>query len=219
MWWKTQKFMIFAAPDGDRGGDGGDEKAHEGQEDAPTPGSDTEPEDDADDGGDADDAGGEGEAALGDPGKKALDRMKAERNAARRELRELKAKYEPESKEEAAAQTKFAQRILRSEIKAAAAGKLADPADAYRFLDLEQFEVGEDGEVDEDEIASAIADLVEKKPYLAATQGSRRKGSADGGVRKDHAPSQLTRSDLERMTPQQILEADAQGRLNKLKGV
>lgn len=214
MWWKTQKFMIFAAPDGDGGGDGGDEKAPEGQEDAPTPGSDTEPEDDAD----ADD-GESGEAALGDPGKKALDRMKAERNAARRELRELKAKYEPESKEEAAAQTKFAQRILRSEIKAAAAGKLADPADAYRFLDLEQFEVGEDGEVDEDEIASAIADLVEKKPYLAATQGSRRKGSADGGVRKDHAPSQLTRSDLERMTPQQILEADAQGRLNKLKGV
>lgn len=219
MWWKTQKFMIFAAPDGDGGGDGGDEKAPEGQEDAPTPGSDTEPEDDADDGGDDADDGESGEAALGDPGKKALDRMKAERNAARRELRELKAKYEPESKEEAAAQTKFAQRILRSEIKAAAAGKLADPADAYRFLDLEQFEVGEDGEVDEDEIASAIADLVEKKPYLAATQGSRRKGSADGGVRKDHAPSQLTRSDLERMTPQQILEADAQGRLNKLKGV
>lgn len=217
MWWKTQKFMIFAAPDGDGGGDGGDEKAPEGQEDTPTPGGDdTEPEDDADDGGGGE---SEGEAALGDPGKKALDRMKAERNAARRELRELKAKYEPESKEEAAAQTKFAQRVLRSEIKAAAAGKLADPADAYRFLDLEQFEVGEDGEVDEDEIASAIADLVEKKPYLAATQGSRRKGSADGGVRKEHAPSQLTRSDLERMTPKQILEADAQGRLNKLKGV
>ncbi len=64
-------------------------------------------------------------------------------------------------------------RILRSEVKAAAAGKLADPNDALHMLDLDQFEVDDDGNVDEDEIATAIADLLEKKPYLAAQSGPK----------------------------------------------
>lgn len=161
----------------------------------------------------------EGEDQLGDAGKKALDRMKAKWQSERDKRKQLQEKYEPASKEEAAGNARFAQKILRSEIKAAPAGKLNDPADAHRFLDLEQFEVGEDGEVDEDEIALAIDDLVKKKPYLAATQGQRRnRGSADGGVRNESTPAQLTRADLARMSPQQILKAEKEGRLNKLKG-
>lgn len=202
------------------GGGSDDEGAPEVEGGIEDPGADTG---DETDGSDTDDPPNEGEVEgsdkLGDAGKKALDRMKAERNAARKALREMKAKYEPAPKEDQAADNKFAKKILRSEIKAAAAGKLADPADAHRFLDLDQFEVTEDGDVDEDEIAAAIADLIEKKPYLAATQGKRgNKGSADGGFRQESKATQLTRADLARMSPQQILKAEKEGRLNKLKG-
>lgn len=182
--------------------------------------SDTDSEDvESDD--DDDESDDEGANKLGDAGKKALDRMKAERNAARKELREYKAKHEPKSKEAAGADARFAQKILRSEIKAAAAGKLADPADAHRFLDLEQFEVGEDGDVDEDEIAEAIDDLLEKKPYLAAqTQGERRfKGGGGNGVRKETRLKQFTEADLERMSPEQIEKARKDGRLDRVLGI
>ncbi|MFC4912584.1 hypothetical protein [Actinomadura gamaensis] len=76
-------------------------------------------------------------------------------------------------------------RILRSEVKAAAAGKLADPADALRFLDLTQFEVGADGEIDEDELRDAVDELLTRKPYLAAAASGapRFQGSADQGPR------------------------------------
>ncbi|OZF25171.1 hypothetical protein CH296_28085 [Rhodococcus sp. 14-2496-1d] len=49
---------------------------------------------------------------------------------------------------------------------------LADPADAPRFIDLDQFEVGENGTVDATAIADAIKELVEDKPYLAAQGGN-----------------------------------------------
>lgn len=145
---------------------------------------------------------------LGDAGKQALDRMKAERNAARKQLREFTAlglsvddiralqqakpaddAPDPDKiRREAAAeaQAKANARIVRAEVKAAAAGKLADPADAHRFLDLSQFEVDDDGNVDSSEISDAIDDLLQSKPYLAAQQGQRRfQGSADAGARRD----------------------------------
>lgn len=74
-------------------------------------------------------------------------------------------------------------RILRAEVKAAAAGKLADPGDAARFLDLSRFEVDENGDVDTDEIAEAITELIESKPYLAAQGGKRFQGTGDGGAK------------------------------------
>lgn len=144
-------------------------------------------------------------AALGDPGKQALDRMKAERKAARDEATAekaradaLQARLDGKEAEHAAAQEKAAteaaalakanDRIIRSEVKAAAKGVLADPADAYKFLDLGSFEVSEDGEVDEAAITAALKTLVEQKPYLAA-QGGRFQGSADGGARNGATPS------------------------------
>lgn len=75
-------------------------------------------------------------------------------------------------------------RVLRSEVKAAAAGRLADPGDALRFLDLDAIEVGPDGEIDEDEVADAIGDLLTRKPYLAAAPAAPRfQGGADQGAR------------------------------------
>ena len=143
----------------------------------------------------------EGATALGDAGKKALDAMKAERNEARAEAKAAadaiaaltaqvegkQAEYEAAQKTrevETAALAKANERILKAEVRAQAASKLNDPKDALLHLDLSKFEVGEDGEVDGDAVASAIDKLITDKPYLAA-QGTRFKGEADGGARKE----------------------------------
>ena len=142
---------------------------------------------------------------LGDAGKKAIDAMKAERNQAKQEaatlkaqLDDLRAKAEGREAEHA---TQLAaqkvrddalavanQRILKAELRAASAGKLADPADALRFLDLSSFEVGDDGAVNATALTDAIQDLITKKPYLAAATAPKF-GSADAGVRNGAAPS------------------------------
>ncbi len=143
----------------------------------------------------------EGATALGDAGKKALDAMKADRNAARLaekaandRLAALEAQIEGREAEHAATLAAQAvkdealsaanQRILKAEVRAQAASKLNDPKDALLYLDLSGFEVGEDGEVDGDAVAAAIDKLITDKPYLAA-QGTRFKGEADGGARKE----------------------------------
>lgn len=176
----------------------------------------------------------EGETALGDAGKKALDAMKAQRNEAKAEAKRVadelaalkaqvegkQAEFEAEKKArelEAGALAKANERILKAEVRAAAAGKLADPADALRFLDLSALEVGADGEVDGDAVAAAINDLIKTKPYLAA-QGKRFEGDADGGTRKESGPKQLTRDDLSRMSPEEIDRAHSEGRFSDLLG-
>jgi hypothetical protein len=158
------------------------------------PADDVDPDDvdpDADPNADPADDDGDPEGAdkLGDPGKKALATMKAKLAAARAELRKVKAATKPDDAEptpEQAAQTKANTKILRAEIRAAAKGVLADPTDAYKFLDLSEFEVDDDGEVDRDQLDDALAELVKNKPYLAAaTKGpaKRFQGGADGGPR------------------------------------
>lgn len=178
----------------------------------------------------------DGEDALGDKGKKALDAMKAERKKAQEEARELrqeldrlraeaegrKAEYEAELKQreaEQAALDKANERILKAEIRAAAAGKLNDPADALLYTDLSSFEVGDDGEVDADAITTAIDDLIKNKPYLAAQGGRKFQGTADGGPRKDALkPTQLSEADVQRLYAEgrhdEIVKAKAEGRLS-----
>jgi hypothetical protein len=169
---------------------------------------------------------------LGDAGKQALDRMKAERKEARdaaaaekdradalqAKLDGREAEFLAEREADKSARQKFNDRILRAEIKAAAQGKLADAADAYQFLDLSKFEVGDDGDVDGDAITGAIKNLIETKPYLAA-QGTRFTGDPDGGPRNEPpgAP-QLTQTDMERMSPDQIVEAETKGQFDRLLG-
>ena len=148
----------------------------------------------------------DGEESLGDPGKRALDAMKAKWKAAEDRAKaaeaaaaEALAKAEGKEKEYAAEQerrkveqealSKANQRILKAEIRAQATAKLADPADALLYLDMSSFEVGDDGEVDAQAITAAIDNLIKSKPYLAA-QGERRfQGGADGGPRKETGPS------------------------------
>lgn len=65
------------------------------------------------------------------------------------------------------------QRFLKAEVRRAATGRLADTEDALAFIDLTQFTIGDNGEVDGDEIAAAIDALVERKPHLAAGERKR----------------------------------------------
>lgn len=178
----------------------------------------------------------EGQEALGDPGKKALDTMKGERNAARDEAKALKARLEALEAQAAGREAEHAaeierqklkdealsvanQRILKAELKAAAKGKLADPADAALFINLAEFTVSDDGDVDSAALDAAISDLLTRKPHLAAKQG-RFDGSADqGGKRSGGDASQITREQLKSMTPEQIIEAEAAGRLSTVMGI
>ena len=69
-------------------------------------------------------------------------------------------------------------------------------------------------------IAQALEDLVAEKPYLSAQGGKRFQGTADGGARNDASkPSQLSESDLDRMSPEQVEAARKEGRLNNLLGI
>lgn len=189
----------------------------------------------------------DGADALGEPGKKALDAMKAERNAAKAqalkadtdrkavlaELQQLrdaeadrnrtdeeKTKEQDRRNAETAATAKANQRLLRSEIRAAAAGKFADPLDALAFLDLSVFDVNEEGDVDQAQITAAIADLLEKRPYLAATTAAKKPvfaASDAGSARKgQEGPKQLSKADLDKMTPPQIMAAQRAGQLDQL---
>lgn len=181
-------------------------------------------------------------AALGDKGKQALDRMKAERNTARAEanayknlgltpekLQELIGKSAEDAKAaedalrtrdaESAALAKANERLVSASIKAAAAGKLTNPALALKLLDLSSFDVDDDGEVDDAAIGAAIDDLIEKEPYLAAgAQGARPRfeGGADGGTRGTAGKPQVTEEQLKSMTPEQIVKAQNEGRLTKI---
>jgi hypothetical protein len=148
-----------------------------------------------------------GEEALGDAGKKALDAMKAkwkEADALAKkrdaELAELRAQAEGKEAEfkaeqerravEATALSKANERIKKAEIRALAAGKLNDPADALRYLDLDEIEVSDDGEVDTAAVREALERLISTKPYLAVAQGTRFQGTADQGARKADAKSE-----------------------------
>lgn len=72
-------------------------------------------------------------------------------------------------------------RILRAEVKAAAGGVLQDPNDAVRMLDLDDFEVDEDGEVDAKAIEAAVIRLAKDKPYLAV--GAKPSALPGGGAK------------------------------------
>jgi hypothetical protein len=181
----------------------------------------------------------EAEAALGDKGKKAIDAMKAERNAARAEakatlvelekLRTAAANADKPAEEVAlenarkegkAEATKASNlRVLKSELKAAATGKLADPADAALYINLDDFDVNEDGDTDSGALAEAIDELISRKPHLAAAAARKFVGDADqGGKGKPAVASQLTEKDLESMSPEAINKARREGRLNTLLG-
>lgn len=160
-------------------------------------GTDDEDDDDSDDdsgGDDEDDEGDDEDEELGPKGQKALDRMKQRVKDERKKRREAEQKLAAsQDKDEAAriqreaderATERANQRILKSEIRAAAtAAGFHDPNDALSNIDLDQFEVDDDGEFDTEEIAQAVKDVLDTKSYLAA-QGGKPKPDRHQGAGK-----------------------------------
>jgi|SRR5665647_2780881 len=164
-----------------------------------------------------------GAEALGDAGKRALDAMKAERNQARTDAATAKAEAETLKAQIAGRETEHKatveaqrvkdearteadkranQRILKADIRAAAAAKLADPADALRYLDLSTFDVKDDGETDSAAIAAAVDKLIQEKPYLAAATAPKWP-NIDANARNGNPPN----------LDQQIADATKSGNL------
>lgn len=200
-------------------------------------------DDDAGDGGSGDgDQGGDGGDQLGDAGKRALSEERRARRDAERARKAaderaagLQAQLDaatagktstdgdgqPDAEQirrdaDSAATKRANERVLRSEIRAAAAGKLINPADALKHLDLSDFEVSDDGAVDEQQIADAIADLLKSSPYLAAATAGRFQGTGDGGSsgrKSSSGPKQVTKAEFQAMTHAERITARKEGRL------
>ena len=108
-------------------------------------------------------------------------------------------------------------RIVRAEVKGALAGKVTDLALALAVIDTADIDVSEDGDVDPASVESAISALIEKHPSLAAKRfGS---GADQGAKGRQSVAAQVTQQELENMTPEQVVQARKDGRLNKLLGV
>lgn len=182
----------------------------------------------------ADDAAEQGADELGVAGKKALDAMKAkwrnERARAKAAEDKLAAASKPVDKADEKPDLDALREQIRAEsradtlrdkvldkIEAKAARLFSNPEDARVFLASKVDDFIDDGSVDVDAISESLADLLKERPYLSAQGGKRFQGTNDAGARKA-APSQLTRADLKGMSPDQILEAQASGRMNALLG-
>lgn len=91
----------------------------------------------------------------------------------------------------AAAQSKVNMKLLKAAIKAEAAEVLTHASDATRFLDLDDYEVDDEGDVDVAQIKRDLKALLADRPELGKTvkKGGPRGGPADfdGGPRKTAA--------------------------------
>ncbi|WP_416976711.1 hypothetical protein [Streptomyces sp. T028] len=156
---------------------------------------------------------------LGDAGKRALQKERAEKTAAKKELAAAKKAladaqktvqdYQDRDKSDldkatsrADAATQRAEaataRAVKAEVKAAAS-EFADPDDAVAFLNLATY-ADDSGEIDTEAIASDLADLLERKPHLKkqATAPEPKPGpkpDPSQGPRKDPPPTDWRTAD------------------------
>src|SRR4029450_9539921 len=102
---------------------------------------------------------------------------------------------EAEQRGRTAALAESGRRLLEAQVLAAAAGKLQDPADAIRYLDLDaMLEL----DADERELPTAIDNPVEDKPYLGVADNGgtgRKTGVQSQGART--APGGTKTSDAD----------------------
>lgn len=113
---------------------------------------------------------------LGDAGKRALEAERKAARAAERRAKDLERRL-----------AEIDRRVVAAEVKAAAAGVLQDPDDAVSMLDLDQFGVDDDGNVDLKAIKAEIAALAKAKPYLSV--GAKPAPLPAGGATPSSGPS------------------------------
>jgi len=164
--------------------------------------------------------------------KKALAAERKARREAERKARELEAARADADKEPAEqaieqakrearqeAQSAFNQRLVQAELKAALAGKVNNTALALKVIDASAIDVDDSGEVDAQSVTDAIEAALSEYPELRPADQKRFPGTADQGAKgKATRPLQLTREQLKSLSPEQILEAEANGQLADLLG-
>lgn len=128
------------------------------------------------------------------------------------ELEKAQARIIELEKKAADADTRAQEHLLRAKVIAEAAKKdVVDPDAAFALLDRSTLEIGNDGAPTN--IAEAMEQLLEARPYLVAPSGGTTRGSADQGARTaPQRAGQLTRADLQNMTDQEIVQAQKDGR-------
>jgi hypothetical protein len=87
---------------------------------------------------------------------------------------------------------KTRRQIVGAAVEALAATSFADPEDAAKYLDLADYEVDDDGQVDRKRIKTDLADVLARKPHLKKVssrvdheQGPRGKGPSNGADMSD----------------------------------
>jgi hypothetical protein len=81
------------------------------------------------------------------------------------------------------------QRAVKSEVRALAASSFADPTDPEALLDLSGY-VGDDGDIDTDQIKADLADLLNRKPHL----GKPKQADPDPERKRRPAPDRTQAS-------------------------
>lgn len=135
----------------------------------------------------------DGSEALGDPGKKALDSMKAKLAAEKAKVKERDARLAaltapkegdeltPEQIKAAAKAEAIAELrapLFQTQAKSAAlALGFNDPADALLLVSATDFEVGSDGTFDAEELNDKLSEVLAAKPYLAKTHQPGQPGT------------------------------------------
>lgn len=166
--------------------------------------------------------------ALGDPGKRALNRERAAREQAERDLvaarsaerlgqkpseadvepvdinaiitQAVAAAIQPFQKAEEDRAAREAQGALAAKVRAAAKERLHDDGDALAHLDLDK--LATDGQPDDTKIAAALDELVQAKPHLAKPADDRRRFDPSqpiGGGQHSADAAEKVREALDRM--------------------
>lgn len=149
----------------------------------------------------------------------------AELQAAAAKLREIELEGQTELERErsradeaeqkiAANEARMKEIVLRSAILAEAGKadrRIIDPEAVVTLLDRSTLELDDDG--NPTNVAKAMDSLLEARPYLVAPAETGRRGSADQGARAPGPGGQLTESELEGMSPEQIVQARRDGKL------
>jgi hypothetical protein len=174
--------------------------------------------------------GTEGEEALGDAGKRALDKVRADYRAEKTRRKELETELaaakataqEGKPSEQTPSVDQLREQALtqaRAEtlneraldrLEARAARQFHDPADARAFLASRVGEFVDGAQIDNGAIDEALAELLTARPYLgtAATARPKFEGTGDNGARKGaEGVKQLGKADAARMSADEIVAA------------
>lgn len=151
---------------------------------------------------------------LGDQGKRALAAERQARRAAEKAANEALAKVKAFEDRDKTEQEKLADQVAKLKAEAdqarAEATRLRVASEVGLPADLHEFLVGDD----EEQLRNRAAKLM--AATAAATDPRRPAPDPTQGAKPGTGDGQLTKADLARMTPQQIVEAQTAGRLDDL---